>query len=146
MKWRYCRFPNGRWRNPSHISPTNSPTPQHNNEEPFKPFNNHTAIPITRKTHSIHTHDLTKIYTSRYWSNRYKSSSNQIRALVETVTQRRQGTSPRPGNVTVDTPRVDDWWLTIEDWRLRTDEWHLSPAIRIYRLKFPRITNIVMLM
>ena len=50
---------------PPTLSRTNSPTPQHNNDYPFTPFNNYTILPITRKIHSIHTHDLTKAYTRR---------------------------------------------------------------------------------
>ena len=42
---------------PPTLSRTNSPTSQHN-DHPFKSFNNHTTLPITRKTHAIHTHDL----------------------------------------------------------------------------------------
>ena len=58
-----CRFPNGRWRNPSHAFP--ALTPQHNNDYPFTPFNNCTILPITCQIHSVHMHDLTKAYTRR---------------------------------------------------------------------------------
>ena len=47
------------------LSCTNSPASQHSNDYPFKPFNNHTVLLNTRKTHSIHTHDLIKAYTRR---------------------------------------------------------------------------------
>ena len=50
---------------PSPSGRTNSPTPQHNNDYPFKLFNNYTILPITRKIPSIHKHDFTKAYTRR---------------------------------------------------------------------------------
>ena len=50
---------------PRTLSRINSPTPQHINDYPFTPFNNYIILPITRKIHSIHTHDLTKAYTRR---------------------------------------------------------------------------------
>ena len=46
---------------PPTLSRTNSPTSEHN-DYPFKSFNNHTTLPITRKTHAIHTYDLSKAY------------------------------------------------------------------------------------
>ena len=46
---------------PPTLSRTNSPTSEHN-DYPFKSFNTHTTLPITRKTHAIHTYDLSKAY------------------------------------------------------------------------------------
>ena len=50
---------------PPTLSSTNSPTSQNNKHYRFKPFNNHTILLITCKTHSIHTHDLTKACTRK---------------------------------------------------------------------------------
>ena len=48
---------------PPTLSRTDFPARQHNNEKPFKSFNNYITPPITRKTRLFHTHDLSNEYT-----------------------------------------------------------------------------------
>ena len=54
---------------PPTLPRTNSPKPQHNKDYPFRPFNNYTILPTTRKIHSIHTRDLTKAYIQSFTRN-----------------------------------------------------------------------------
>ena len=76
-------------------SRTNSPAPQHNNDYPFTPINNYTLLPIRRKIHSIHTHDLTRAYTRRTLIKSFTKIHHDISRQRRTViySTRRDGSS-----------------------------------------------------